>query len=237
VDLRLYGRVVWRFRWIVLVGLILAVALATMSYARVSLRGGTPHLTPRDNVIWQSSGTLNVTRSGFPDGSLVSASDPNRFPTLAIAYSQYVSSDPVRRLIAKMGGRRILGQVSATPVRGPGGDVLPFLRVSAAATTAEGARVMAQIGIEALQRYIAEQQNASGIPIRDRVILQELQQPNAASVLAGRSKVRPFAVLIIVLLATVALAFILENMRPRIRATEPANDAAEQRPSAARRSA
>lgn len=217
MDLRLYSRVLWRFRWLVSAGLVLGAVLAVLSYGRISLAHGRPHLTPRSSVIWQSSGVLGVTQHGFPDGLLVPTSDPNRLAFLATLYSEYVSSDAVRVLVREAAGPAAHGQVQAGPERGPGGDILPFLRVTGIDTSANGARRIAQIGIDSLRKYIEQQQQASGTPKTDRVVLKQLQIPGFATVLAGRSKVRPLAVFLTILLATIGMAFILENLRPRIR--------------------
>jgi hypothetical protein len=224
VDLRVYSRVVWRFKWLVIAGLLVALVLATISYAKFDFSGGTPHLTPRGVVVWESSGLLNVTQSGFPDGSVTPGTDPNRFPLLATLYSQYISSDPVRRIIRRHTPTSGVGQVTASPLRGPGGDVLPFLTVTAAATSASTAERLAQVGIDALRSYIDQEQAASRVVGGNRVVLQELRRPSSATILSGRSKVRPIGVFVIVLLFVLATAFVLENVRPRLRSLERADD-------------
>ena len=67
MDLRLFSRVVWRFRLLVGLGFLLALALAVLSLARVSFADG-PHLTYRKPTIWSSVTTLLVTqRTGGPE--------------------------------------------------------------------------------------------------------------------------------------------------------------------------
>src|SRR6266480_2324324 len=104
MDLALYARVIWRFRFIVLAGFLLALSLSLFSLARVSLKGGSPSLTYRQAEIWQSAAKLNVgSRGDFPrafipasvnpavasNGSIVAAS-----PTgLAVQLIPYANSD------------------------------------------------------------------------------------------------------------------------------------------------
>ena len=44
MDLRLYSRVIWRFRIVVGLGLLLACALSFLSYAKLSFKGGSPKI-------------------------------------------------------------------------------------------------------------------------------------------------------------------------------------------------
>src|SRR5689334_10047515 len=130
MDFRLYASVIWRFRIIVVLGLILAIALATLSVVRVSSQG----FTYRDSRLWSATMKLKVTQDGCPecrlyaqrqsgtgDGAtkLVSPKepvvDPARLATLAIYYSQIITSDPVRRLADR--GDGVVGKIIATPDR------------------------------------------------------------------------------------------------------------------------
>ena len=74
MDLSLYGRVIWRFRWLVVLGLILAIALAVLSVAKVSSHG----LSYRKHEVWQSSTTVLLTQHGFPWGRAVVPPSPVR---------------------------------------------------------------------------------------------------------------------------------------------------------------
>ena len=74
MDLSLYGRVIWRFRWLVALGLILAIALSVLSIAKVSSHG----LSYRKHEIWQSSSTVLLTQHGFHLGARRRPSEPGR---------------------------------------------------------------------------------------------------------------------------------------------------------------
>ena len=75
MDLKLHLGVLWRFKFLIAAGLVLAVVLAVLSVMRVSFQGTTPTLTWRGVEIWTSNETLLVTQSGFPIGQ----SEPGPF--------------------------------------------------------------------------------------------------------------------------------------------------------------
>ena len=58
MDLRLYGRVLWRFRVIVVTGIVLAAALAFLSVAKVSFNHGSPSVTYRKALTYESLAKL-----------------------------------------------------------------------------------------------------------------------------------------------------------------------------------
>ena len=75
MDLQLYARVLWRFRFVVAVGTALAIGLAFMSYYKVSFSDGVS-VTYREGEVWRSDATLFVTQPGFPWGRLGVSSTP-----------------------------------------------------------------------------------------------------------------------------------------------------------------
>ena len=64
MDFQLYGRVIWRFRLLVVVGFLVASAFAVLSVARVSSDG----VSYRQQELWSSTTRLGVTQVGFPWG-------------------------------------------------------------------------------------------------------------------------------------------------------------------------
>ena len=80
---------------------------------------------------------------------------------------------------------------------------------------------LARRGTKALIEYIEEQQRANGIPKEQRVVLAVVNEPKLGrgrtELLSGRSMTMPIVVFCVVLFATFGLAFILENLRPRVR--------------------
>jgi hypothetical protein len=232
MDLRLYFGVIWRFRLIVVMGLVLALSLAILSVVRVTSHG----FVYRQAELWSSTTRLGVTQNGFPWGRLfaqesgangtstpvegnkpgdIPIADPNRFKDLAIFYAEMATSDPVRRLLLREGPIR--GKIVATPVVVQDNVTLPLIDLTAIATSRQGARSLAQRGANALDTYLRTQQAANNVPSTDRVILQQLLIPRKVKLFAPRSKTMPIVIFLAVMFATIALAFLLENLRPRTR--------------------
>jgi hypothetical protein len=234
VDLQLYARVLWRFKVIVLLGLVLALTLALLSTVRVGRNGATY----RSPELWSSSIRLLVTQRGFPEGRLYAqvpippgeinppaidssapVVDPARFNSLAILYSELATSDAVRQLMRKQGP--IPGQIVATPLRDErSGTLLPLLDLSAVSTSPGAAIVLARRGAAALNRFVADQQRVNNVPPDDRVVLTTIVQPKGAQLFQPRSKTMPIVVFLVVMFAVVGLVFLLESVRPRSRQAE-----------------
>ncbi len=234
MDFGLYIRVLWRFKLIVLMGLVLALSLAFLSVVRVSTNG----MTYRDAELWSSTTRLSVTQNGFPWGRLYAQGqssgdqlptpeqeaarlgiplvDPVRFNTLAVLYAELATSDPVRRLINR--GGLVRGQLIATPLVA-GGDIkiqLPLIDLTAISTSPLAAVTLAQRGANALATYLSKHQRASNVPTADRVVIEQVVRPSQANIFRPRSKTLPAVIFLAVMLATIGLAFLLENMRPRV---------------------
>jgi hypothetical protein len=224
VDLRLYFRVLWRFRILVGVGFVLAIALALLATVRVDLSHGAPKLVYRSHETWMTSSTMLVTKAGFPIGRSTDA-DPNdsaHLAELATIYATLASSDAVRQLMLQDGP--IHGTVTAAPVTSPvdAGFVLPMVRVSGTATTPRAALTVTRRASGALKTYIEQQQESNGIASHQRVILRQVSGPlTSLTRVEGRPKTLPAVVFLAVLTAVLGLAFVLENMRPRTLVVAP----------------
>lgn len=226
MDLQLYLRVLWRFRMLVLAGLLLALGLAFLSFVRVSLTGG-PVLSYRQAKLWESRSTLLVTQRGFPWGQVDPAGDgtdsgiqpgePSRFAGLALVYSELAVSDSVAQIMESEGP--VQGSVRAFPVPNSADTryVLPLMTISGIAATPEAALSTAERATAALLAYLQQQQAANEIPIYNRAILTPINRPQGAALVAGRSLTRPLVVFITAMMVVLALVFVLENLRPRVR--------------------
>jgi hypothetical protein len=235
MDLNLYARVIWRFRALVLAGLLVAVALALLSLFRVTFKGG-PTLHYRQSQTYQSSSTLLVTQTGFPWGRTVfpytvqtsrtpgggqsyttQFADPSRFSDLALFYANLANSDSVQSLLRKSGP--LHGTMFAQPVlTGPNSrpTPLPLISIVGASTSPAAAIETAQRGTTAFESYLSSQQQKAKIPSKQRVVVQLLNRATTADVVTKRKKTIAFVVFITVMLATLGLAFIFENLRPRV---------------------
>lgn len=237
MDFQLYARVLWRFKLLVLLGLMLATALATLSLVRVSADG----LTYRQVELWQSTTRLGVTQNGFPWGRLLATeptageqaqrlgipiADPNRLNGLTVLYAELATSDPVRQLMRRDGP--IGGQIIATPVIvGESRNLLPLIDLVAISSSPQAAIKLAERGSKAFDTYLLEQQRANKVPAADRVVVEQLMRPRAAAIFQGRSMTMPIVIFLAVMFATVALIFLLENLRPRRRELDDAAAAAD----------
>jgi hypothetical protein len=235
MDLRLFARVITRFKWVVIAGTVLALALALLSYVRVGIGSGGLKITYRSPQIWASRATLLLTQAGLPWGRSTYPSpqfdsagrpiitpntpqyaDTSRFASLTPFYSEIANSDPVR---ARMAG--VPGSIQATPVADPiTQNPLPFLQFIGLGLSAKDAAIAADRGIKAFLGYLRDQQSANAIPPKQRVTIEVVNRPAPPVIAVPRHKTRPIFIFVALMFATVALAFILENLRPQIRSIE-----------------
>jgi hypothetical protein len=226
MNLGLLFRVLWRFRLLVAGGLVLAVALATVSVFRISLEG----VEYRADEEWHSVGTLFVTQPGFPWGRSVldevvplgpdgeagyvpRYAEGARFQGLAILYAQLAKGDAVRQIMLRDGP--IEGEYDAAAVRAEDGTTLPLVAIGGHAESPELAEEIGRRAVEAFLLYLRQEQERSEIPAAARIQVEVVEQPGAAVLVEGRRLTRPIFLFVLVLSATVMLAFALENFRPR----------------------
>jgi hypothetical protein len=238
VDLQLYLRVLWRFRLLVTAGLLLATTLALLSFVRVEIENGSPSLVYRESELWMSRSTLWVTREGFPIGRLQSeeSGQPTAdFSGLAGLYSALAQSDAVRAIMLRDGP--LNGSVEVRTPRGEDRDAQPFLVIEAVSPRPADAMELAGRQKDALIQYVRQEQDADGIPERQRVVLKVLAQPRPPELVDPRSFTRPVVLFVTAMIAVLGLAFILENLRPRTRAVSPGEPQATASAESSRRSA
>jgi hypothetical protein len=235
MDLNLYFRVLWRFRVIVAAGFVLAIGLAFASFAKVGFADGSLSISHRQQETWQATTRLFVTQQGFPWGITVPAdsptpvpptstspglqfADPTRLAGLAATYAQLINGDLIQRQIQKSAPPGTV--LTAAPVTDPAtNSPLALLDVmSVAPTSAQAARV-SRAGADLFRSYIEHQQASAGTPLKQRVLLQVLS--TKAALIEGRKKTLAIVVFLAVLIATIALTFVLENHRPRVHVVAP----------------
>jgi hypothetical protein len=223
VSLPLYTRVLWRFRFLVTLGFLLATLLAIVSYAHVHLNGRHLQLTPRKAEVWSAEARLFVTSPGFPwgtttqeyattNGGPVPIGDPTRLASLAVLYSDFASRDAVRQIALR--DSPVKGKISAEVETTLAGTPTQVIDLQAAAATEHDSVVLAGRAVKALQVWVAGQQRAAGTPKRDRVLVQLLTKPAKPMLIVPRKKTLSIVAFIAVMTAFIGLAFVLENMRP-----------------------
>jgi len=254
MDLALYLRVIWRFRVLVLLGLLLAFLLALLSYTRVDFQSGAPRLEYRDPHLYESRALLLVTQAGFPlgravfdevvpvepsagEGAYVSKySDPAKFSQAAVIYAHLFGSDEVQGLVSKETAPG--ASVRANPVIATGDTLLPELEITSLAETPGAAQAATLQAVDVFRRFLAREQAANKIEPGNRVVLRVLTHASDPVLVAGPPITRPLVVFLAVMSAVLALAFILENLRPRVRSVARREEAlGEPSDSVARRSA
>jgi hypothetical protein len=93
--------------------------------------------------------------------------------------------------------------------------LLPLITLTATATTASWAVATAQLGTSSFVDFLSQQQDQANIPRDQRVSVEVLRQAAGASRISTPGLTLPIIVFIAVMIAAVALAFVLENLRPR----------------------
>jgi hypothetical protein len=225
VDLRLFTRVLWRFRLLLAAGCVVALVLSVMSVYKL------PSLKPRTQPVYSSAATLFVTQSGFPWGSAIQQyapsgsgnSTPNgdlgRLTTLANLYVQIVNSDVIKTRVLRREPTALGVSATQNYYTSPTlySTPLPLLSISGMSTSKGGSVTTAQAGVAALDRYLKRQQIANRIPNTRRVVLQEIQPPSKVIVVNPTKKTLPVVVFLTLMFVFVGLAFVLENMRPGVQ--------------------
>ncbi|MCP9485252.1 MAG: hypothetical protein MSC30_05300 [Gaiellaceae bacterium MAG52_C11] len=237
MDLRLYSRVILRFWFLLFLGIVVAFALALLSYYNVSFTGSSPKLTPRAEEVWQSQATLFLTEPGFPAGRrnldvvpvviggevvLQNAQNrPDAYTALASLYAKLAQSDEVGELMRNDGRGALTGDFSVIPAadttyrrEAP----LPMLALFGKGSTPKAAEETADRGKDAFLRYLRSEQVQAGIRQNERVLAETINEPQPALLIVPRKKTLPFVVFLAVVFAAIALVFVLENMRPTGRA-------------------
>jgi hypothetical protein len=239
MDLRLHLKVLWRFRLVLLSGLVLALTLAVLAIFEPGIKNG-PSLTPREPEIWMSSTKLLVTQEGFPWGRSVlpgvvpegatapvpdsgkssdpdatKYADPGRLSYLATIYSHFLSSDKVLRLIPDPPPGM---SITAQPVKA--GDTLsasdlPMIALDASATTPERAVDLGRRATDALERYIKSSQAAERVPPGQRVELRVINDSAEVSKLRGLPMTKGVVAFCFVLALAIGVAYVLENLWPQ----------------------
>ena len=188
---------------------------------------------------------LQVTQQGVPEVRLYAARSWARhaegsrarlpesaggrskpFPQLAIQYSELVTSDPIRKLAPRrdrITGQRSLRRRSRTTNRASCFRTSTWWR---SRNVPRAARSVAERTAHALSAHILRTAARGRRRAARPRVVQTLVHPHGASVFRARSKTLPIVVFLAVMFATVSLAFMLENARPRLRELDSAEPGA-----------
>ena len=230
MNLERHLSVLWRYRAIIALGILLGFGLAFLAAFDV-----TNGMKRRGTEQWASVSQIFVTQEGFPWGRVtlpaadptavatepptpeeaadrLKFADPTRFPNLAFLYSFLTNSDQVR---GRLPGPPSPSQIQAVPLdpTGRGDAFLPIIQLSTSAETGAGAVELNKQTMEGLKDLLREWQDEAKIASKDRVVLTTLSKPSAPELLAGRSLTPSMLAFMLSVILAVALAHILEGVR------------------------
>jgi hypothetical protein len=228
MDLGRFLSVVWRFRLLLACGVLLACLVSVTSLARITTSG----IEYREQESWTSASVLFITQDGFPWGrailddmitvenegapptQLPKYGDPGRYSNLASLYAELAKSDGVQAAIMKdsQPGEFVEPMVVSSP---GSSTALPLMTLKAFGPTPESAIDTAQRASKAFRTYLDRQQAANGIPRSERVQVVVTQKATNPELFEKRSMVRPIFLFLLINMGFLALAFALENLRPR----------------------
>jgi capsular polysaccharide biosynthesis protein len=213
MDLRMHLSVLWRWRIVVACGLALALVLTFFSFFRVSLAHG---VTYRQGKTWKSSEQLLFTQQN----QIFNASgngNPAWLITLTSLYSQIANSAVIRARVLPGGqATAASGDFSVSPVfDSTGQSLLPIIQFDGTGSTPQQAVRVARRATTAFLSYLA--QNSAPIAKRNRVETKVLSTATVAGakVATGRKLTIPIIVFLVVLIGTIGLTYLLENLFPR----------------------
>ena len=237
-----YGPALRRFWWLLLIGGLVAVAVATLMVYSVNL-GFPPKLVERDQPVYTAQARLFVTSGEAPylrtsvprfrevpigggtEATFTRVSDPPDVSTLVEAANLYpllIESDDVARLRAEeyadanppgvVTAKAIFA--TATANRFQSSDI-PVIELFATSASPDDAVQLAASTSKAFREWIVRQQVAAGIDPKERILIQELEAPRGAIALGGTEMGLPVLTMFAILLAFGAAAIMLDRTYPR----------------------
>jgi hypothetical protein len=216
MDFGLFFAVLWRSRWLVLGGAVLGLVLAVLSYGQPSFSGGKPTLKPRGTEVWQSESQLLISQAGFPYGQ---GANPNQtsLSNLAPVYATLANGNAVQAEIHRQVA--LPGKVKATESLDVAiSSALPFVILTATASTREDATKLAVGAASIFQAYVTGRQASGRIPGAQRVQLSVVQSGANTKLVEGHKLSIPILVFVAVLIGAMALVFLKESARQRVAA-------------------
>ena len=197
-------------------GLVAALALAFLSYVRVSAEG----LAYRNPEVWSNEATLQLSDPSYPElrSNPSPTSDPNRFLVLADQYAEFATSDAVmsslkkQRLIGRRADPTGVAAIVATSVASPvNGSITPLLKITGMARSPAEATRLTTRATDTFIAVAKGRQVQAKIPESQRIELRIVRRAGVPKLTAPRSKTTFLILLLAGLTVTVAAAFIREN--------------------------
>jgi hypothetical protein len=222
MDVRIFLRVLWRFKWLVLGGAVLGIVVAVVAYSSTA-----PVPT------WQSQSEVLITAASDPYGRAVEQytdpgaktsvpaapiGDQTYMEGLAPIYATLANGIAAQALIHKTA--RVPGAVRASEVDDEAADsVLPFVQLTATAPSSRDATTLANKAASAVASYVGGQQRTAAVPAAERVQLVVVQPGSSATLISSHKVSIPILVFVAIFGAAIVLALLLENASPRTTPT------------------
>jgi hypothetical protein len=217
LDLALYTSLLDRHRRLVIVGIVASLALAVLSFVRVSPSG----IGYRSSERWVNEATLVVTQAGFNEGRSGGGAAVDttlqRFSTLVNVYAALVESDQVVNLLVRRGliEREDVSNgeipVVATPVVSDNGASTPLMTITGSASSAAKATALTVGATRAFIDTLERRQRTAGIPTSQRTLVQPVRRFGEPTLVAPRSKSLPIIVFLAGLSATFGAVIIRDG--------------------------
>jgi capsular polysaccharide biosynthesis protein len=241
MDLRMHLGVIWRWRFLVGFGLLAAVALAFFSVCRVDLANGAS-VSYRQGETWQASETVLVNQPGglYVTAQLQPTSNPGWLASLTSLYAQIANSATIRSRVLPGGiATKATGDYTASQVMDQSNQPLAVLMFDGTGTSPKQAVSNAHRASSEFRAYVDSQAVGSKVRGDRRVVVNVLSPASVhtAKVVQGRKLTVPILVFLAVLLVTLGLVYVLENLKGRPAATAsrrraPARQPVRRRPTA-----
>lgn len=228
MDVPLYLRVLWGYKWLLLVGLLIAgVVGGVVGYTYID-----GQLQPRAVQTYTASTTVLVGSPqqplyqsvipGAPVQEGVTPAVTRDLVSTTVVYAYIVSGSEIRSRVEGVVGP-LADDEQVTAVRRttqPAGDeqfpgrlTLPILDIVGAAHSPGRAEEISRAANTVFQEYVRAEQDTSAVPEGERVQLQTLRESEATEVEGSNPLIPVILAAFGVLLLVVALIFVLYNIR------------------------
>jgi hypothetical protein len=229
MSVPLYLRVLWSYKWLLAVGLIVAVVAAM--FAGYTIKDGA--LESRAESTYRANTTILLgggAKSAFaaetPGQTIqegTTAAQQNDLANTAVIYAYLVSGSATRAsveaIMGELGSTETLSAVRRTTqpagdeTQGSGRFTLPILSIIGQSTDPERAVEISRTATQVFQDTVLAQQDAAAVAPEDRVTLTVTDE-GGATVFDESNPIIPIALTGVgVFLAFIALAFVLYNIR------------------------
>lgn len=206
MDLQRFFEVLWKHKWVMMVGVVIGLMLAILSLYKVGASIQPPSFSywPRSRTIYQTSATVFLDDSGFALGRVKSS--VGALNAIAQSYPGLVSSDLIKKRVEKK-----IGKVSDIVEAGVS-EKTPMVSIIVTGINKIRVQKVAETTADELIKYIRTEQNKYKVPADNRIIVY---RPGRASIPIPQQS-RGAEIALLLFLAPVAMAggavFVMENL-------------------------